>query len=132
MHKTKDFILYFLTLSKHVLSVVMHIPTLEGMANFLRPMIGRDHFAGRLLARMIVEPFRQSKHKKAPNLYKIRCSTRRRRDSNSRNAFDVYAISSRAPSTKLGDFSTLCSIWFSGALFGTSDIIHECRSFVNS
>ena len=30
---------------------------------------------------------------------------RRRRDSNSRDAFDAYAISSRAPSTKLGDFS---------------------------
>ena len=30
---------------------------------------------------------------------------RRRRDSNPRDAFDAYAISSRAPSTKLGDFS---------------------------
>ena len=30
---------------------------------------------------------------------------RRRRDSNSWTAFDGYAISSRAPSTKLGDFS---------------------------
>ena len=32
---------------------------------------------------------------------------RRRRDSNPRDAFDAYAISSRAPSTKLGDFSIL-------------------------
>ena len=32
-------------------------------------------------------------------------SWRRRRDSNSWTAFDGYAISSRAPSTKLGDFS---------------------------
>ena len=30
---------------------------------------------------------------------------RRRRDSNPRDAFDAYAISSRAPSTKLGDSS---------------------------
>ena len=30
---------------------------------------------------------------------------RRRRDSNSRNPFGVYTISSRAPSTRLGDFS---------------------------
>ena len=30
---------------------------------------------------------------------------RRRRDSNPRDAFDAYTISSRAPSTKLGDFS---------------------------
>ena len=30
---------------------------------------------------------------------------RRRRDSNSRNRFAVYTISSRAPSTRLGDFS---------------------------
>ena len=30
---------------------------------------------------------------------------RRRRDSNPRTAFDRYTISSRAPSTKLGDFS---------------------------
>ncbi len=30
---------------------------------------------------------------------------RRRRDSNPRNAFDVYTISNRAPSTKLGDSS---------------------------
>ena len=33
---------------------------------------------------------------------------RRRRDSNPRNPFGVYAISSRAPSTGLGDFSMLC------------------------
>ena len=32
---------------------------------------------------------------------------RRRRDSNPRTAFDRYAISSRAPSTKLGDSSTV-------------------------
>ena len=32
---------------------------------------------------------------------------RRRRDSNPRDAFDAYTISSRAPSTKLGDFSTI-------------------------
>ena len=31
---------------------------------------------------------------------------RRRRDSNPRTAFDGYTISSRAPSTRLGDFST--------------------------
>ena len=30
---------------------------------------------------------------------------RRRRDSNPRNPFGVYTISSRAPSTRLGDFS---------------------------
>ena len=30
---------------------------------------------------------------------------RRRRDSNPRSAFNAYTISSRAPSTKLGDFS---------------------------
>lgn len=33
------------------------------------------------------------------------CLWRRRRDSNPRNRFAVYTISSRAPSTKLGDFS---------------------------
>ena len=32
---------------------------------------------------------------------------RRRRDSNPRDAFDAYTISSRAPSTKLGDFSMI-------------------------
>lgn len=37
MYKTKDFILYFLTLSKHVLSVVMHIPTLEWNGKFFTP-----------------------------------------------------------------------------------------------
>ena len=36
-------------------------------------------------------------------------SQRRRRDSNPRDAFDAYTISSRAPSTKLGDFSTIFS-----------------------
>ena len=36
---------------------------------------------------------------------KCRYSWRRRRDSNPRTAFDRYAISSRAPSTKLGDSS---------------------------
>ena len=34
---------------------------------------------------------------------------RRRRDSNSRDPFGAYAISSRARSTKLRDFSTFCS-----------------------
>ena len=36
---------------------------------------------------------------------KVSIFWRRRRDSNPRNAFDAYTISSRAPSTRLGDFS---------------------------
>ena len=35
---------------------------------------------------------------------------RRRRDSNPRNPFGVYTISSRAPSTRLGDFSVFLTI----------------------
>lgn len=38
------------------------------------------------------------------------CRWRRRRDSNSRDAFDAYTISSRAPSTKLGDSSVYDAI----------------------
>ncbi len=48
-----------------------------------------------------------SEHKKDTSR-RQRCRVliwRRKRDSNSRNRFAVYTISSRAPSTKLGDFS---------------------------
>ena len=63
---------------------------------------------------------------------------RRRRDSNPRDAFDAYAISSRAPSTKLGDFSMLIYKIYSifELLFGcsTKDIIAhpipECNTFL--
>ena len=46
----------------------------------------------------------------APTLWvRIFLLWRRRRDSNPRTAFDGYTISSRAPSTKLGDSSTCYS-----------------------
>ena len=47
---------------------------------------------------------------------------RRRRDSNPRDAFDAYTISSRAPSTKLGDFSI-----FSHAIQGGQPRINQRR-----
>ena len=51
---------------------------------------------------------------------------RRRRDSNSRTAFDGYTISSRAPSTGLGDFS----IFSSFAAFGhVRRLIYDTTSF---
>ena len=53
------------------------------------------------------------------NPLKTRCfqgiEWRRRRDSNPRDAFDAYAISSRAPSTKLGDSSTEYAFFALGA-----------------
>ena len=58
---------------------------------------------------------------------------RRRRDSNSRTAFDRYTISSRAPSTKLGDFSKgyLIALRARGSI--ANDIIQQrpgqCKRF---
>ena len=62
-------------------------------------------------------PSRTAKHFKLPSNLSFSATQkghpkgcpawRRRRDSNSRTAFDGYTISSRAPSTGLGDFSIL-------------------------
>ena len=60
------------------------------------------HFSQAKNGRVLIVAFPQNKAgaRCAPALF-----WRRRRDSNSRTAFDGYTISSRAPSTGLGDFS---------------------------
>ena len=69
-----------------------------------RPAAKHSNFAVRKLREFSPWAFRQRKRgaHSAPLL-----RWRRRRDSNSRTAFDGYTISSRAPSTGLGDFSIL-------------------------
>ena len=71
-------------------------------------------------------PFVLKKQEKghAQRLFEHVLLWRRRRDSNPRTAFDRYAISSRAPSTKLGDSSTFAMRFFAAHPWrGTVDII---------
>ena len=56
---------------------------------------------------------------------------RRRRDSNPRTAYDDYTISSRAPSTGLGDFSKSIIRPLSVSAQKAALLYHKAVSFVN-
>ena len=73
----------------------------EGWRRARAPRPSAEPFACRKRARSSPAPLQ---NKSTPR-WGMDLFWRRRRDSNPRDAFDAYAISSRAPSTELGDFS---------------------------